>query len=84
MSARIRSSTASVPRLWNTRNQAQLLVDERADAVQWWNDCGDSGAHFWLSSTIEAARNRLELALGRKQPSPTTKRLGLNHLGLKK
>lgn len=34
---------------------------------------------FWLSSTIEVARNRLELALGRKQPSIAT-----NHLGLKK
>jgi DNA-binding protein H-NS len=31
MSARIRSSTAPVPSLWNTRNQAQLLVDKTAD-----------------------------------------------------
>jgi hypothetical protein len=43
------------------------------------NDCWDSRTQFSLSSAIEAAGNRLELALGRKQPSTR-----INHLGLKK
>jgi hypothetical protein len=54
--------------LWSTRNQTQLLGDRRGKI----KNCWDSGTQFWLSSTIEVARNRLELALGRKQPSTTT------------
>ena len=74
MSAR---STAPVPSLWNTRNKRNFWWTKGQTLYNGGMTVGIRGAHFWLSSTVEAARNRLELALGRKQPSTT------NHLGLK-